>query len=87
MDIPETISLLRKAHDEVVNLRRRISGMEPKAHAYDTIAILARQSDNYNGVSFGTVDVAWRLEEAVNELVAQREAENLAEPVSAEVTE
>ena len=87
MDRPETISLLRMGHDEIVTLRRRIAAMEPKAHAYDTIAILARQSEVRVDQGYG-VDVAWRLENAVNELIAEREAEALADskPKEAEPT-
>lgn len=74
MDRPETISLLRQAHDEVVMLRRRVAELEPKAHAYDTIAIIARHTTPNESQGY-SVDVAWRLKEAVDKLVAEREAE------------
>ena len=78
MDRPETISLLRMGHDEIVTLRRRIAAMEPKAHAYDTIAILARQSEVRVEQGYG-VDVAGRLENAGTALSGEREAEALAD--------
>lgn len=74
MDRPETISLLRHAHDEVISLRRQVADLEPRAHAYDTIAILARQSVHPQPQGMG-VDVAWRLKQAIEGLVAEREAE------------
>jgi hypothetical protein len=83
MDRPETISLLRTAHDEVIRLRREIASLTPKAEAYDTIAILARQSQTHSERGYG-VDVAWKLEAAVNELIAEREAERLTEATAAD---
>jgi hypothetical protein len=71
MDLPETISLLRHAHDEVVTLRRRVADLEPKAHAYDTMAIIARQSVRPESQAYG-IDVVWRLKEAVEKLDAER---------------
>lgn len=78
MDRPETINLFRMAHDEVVTLRRKVAALEPRAHAYDTIAILARQAEVRTESGY-SVDVAWKLESAVNELTAEREAEKLAD--------
>jgi len=73
LDRPETLSLLRMAHDEVLTLRRQVADLAPKAHAYDTLAAFARLKDEPSQ-GYG-VDVAWRLKEVVEKLVAEREAE------------
>ena len=78
MDRTETLSLLRAAHDEVVTLRRRVTELEPRAHAYDTLAIIARLSVHPENQGYG-VGVAWRLKQAVEEIEAEREAERIAE--------
>lgn len=83
MDRPETISLLRKAHDEIVRLRRETAELAPKAHAYDTVSILARQSKIRVERDYGE-DVAWRLEDAINNLIAEREAEKRADSPTTE---
>lgn len=75
MDRPELLCLLRLAHDEVVTLRRRVAELEPKAHAYDTLAILARQSVHPESQGYG-VDVAWRLKEAVEKMEADRASDH-----------
>lgn len=74
MDRPEIISLLRQAHDEIIQLRRERDALAPKAHAYDTLATFAALSRPATSQGYG-VDVAWRLKEAVEGLVAEREAE------------
>lgn len=75
MDRPEMISLLQQSHNEIVGLRREIAELAPKAHAYDTIAAVTRMKpapeQGY------TVDLAWRLAKAVEELHAEREAERV----------
>jgi hypothetical protein len=71
---PETLALLRGAHDEIVMLRRQMGELAPKAHAYETIAILARQSVNPEQSGCG-VDMAWRLRGAVEQLEKEREEE------------
>lgn len=75
MDRPELISMLRMAHDEIVVLRRTIERLEPKANAYDTIAQFARLSIHPENQGYGE-DVAWRLKQAVEELIKERDAEN-----------
>jgi hypothetical protein len=74
MERPEIISLLRRAHDELITLRRQVAALEPKAHAYDTIAQLARLSHHPESQGYSE-DVAWRLKQAVDTLVAERAAE------------
>lgn len=74
MDRPETLHLLRSAHDEIITLRRRVAELEPKAHAYDTIAINARLTKKHQG-DYAQVDVAWELKNAVEAIVAERDAE------------
>ena len=74
MDRPETLSLLRTAHDEIMTLRRQVAELAPKAHAYETIAIVARQSVHPEQSGYG-VDAAWRLRDAIEKLEAEREEE------------
>ena len=74
MDRPEMLNHLRLAHDEIVTLRRQVAELAPKAHAYDTLAILARQSVHEPPQGYSE-DVAWRLRKAVEQLEAEREAE------------
>ena len=76
---PEIIQVLRHAHDEVVTLRRRIAELEPKAMAYDTIAQIAALSIHPSNQGY-SVDVAWRLKEIVEKLVAERNAERADQP-------
>ena len=77
MDRTETISLLRQGHDEIVTLRRRLAELEPKAHAYDTLAIIARIAEPIESRGF-SVDIAWTLKDAVDKLVAERAADEAA---------
>lgn len=78
MDRPETIFLLRQAHDEVVMLRRRLAELEPKAHAYDTLALTARLAERTEHRDY-SVDVTWQLKEAVDKLVAEGAKEATSE--------
>lgn len=73
---PELLNLLRTGHDEIVTLRRKVDVLEPKAHAYDTIAIHARIANTEPPTGWG-VDVAWQLKGAVEQLVAERESERV----------
>ena len=54
------------AANEIEQLRTRIAALEPKAHAYDTLAqvlgLLPRQSQGYG------VDMAWQLRKRAKEL-------------------
>ena len=45
----ETLNALYQAKHEIETLRSRISALEPKAHAYDTISIMLRSNENRNG--------------------------------------
>lgn len=74
MDRPETVRLLRQAHDEIVTLRRRVADLEPRAHAYDTIAIQSRLTVKPEG-GYASIDIAWELKKAVEDLEAERKAE------------
>lgn len=74
MDRPETIRLLRVAHDEIITLRREVADLAPRAHAYDTIAQLARLTVKPDSRGMA-VDIAWELKAAVQGLEAEREAE------------
>ncbi len=74
MDRPKMLSLLRAGHDEITLLRRQIAALEPKAHAYDTIAQMAALTKHPSSQGYGE-DVAWRMKAAVEALVAEREAE------------
>lgn len=74
MDKPEQVRLLRQAHDEIVTLRRRVADLEPRAHAYDTIAIQSRLTLKPEG-GYHSVDIAWELKKAVDEIEAERKAE------------
>jgi hypothetical protein len=39
---PEITQLLTLAHDEIIRLRQQVAALEPRAHAYDTIAKFSR---------------------------------------------
>lgn len=71
---PEIINALRVAHDEIINLRRELAEVRPKAHAYDTIAQLAQLSVHREPQGYGE-DAAWRVKQMVERLIAEREAE------------
>jgi hypothetical protein len=55
---------LRMGHDEIVRLRRRLDEVEPKAHAYDTIAQVARLTMPPNASGF-CEDPAWLIRSIV----------------------
>lgn len=74
MERPEIIQLLRVGHDEIIRLRRQVADLEPRAHAYDTIAQIARLSVQHQSQGYGE-DPAWRLKDAVEKLIAQSEGE------------
>lgn len=79
MDIVENINVMRQAHDEIIGLRRRIAELEPKAHAYETIAAIARLNQNGRNLQGFGEDVAWRLQNVVDRLNAERLEEREAE--------
>ena len=70
MDRLETIRLFRIAHDEIKNLRRANAELEPRAHAYDTIAAIARFERPQYERGMG-LDIAWELARAVETLQAE----------------
>jgi hypothetical protein len=67
------MQLLRRAHDEVLNQRFRVAHLEPKAHAYDTIAQIARLSIDSVPPQGAEIDIAWRLKEMVDKLRSKDE--------------
>lgn len=71
---PEIVNALRVGHDEILRLRRKIELLEPKAHAYDTLAQIARLTVQETQQGYGE-DPAWRIKSIVERLVAEREAE------------
>lgn len=71
---PEIIQVLRHAHDEIIRLRRKIEALEPRAHAYDTIAQIAAISRHDVKVGYGE-DPTWRIKKMVDDLVAERMAQ------------
>jgi hypothetical protein len=71
---PEIVTALRLAHDEIIRLRRKVELLEPKAHAYDTLAQVARLTIHEPMQVHGE-DPAWRVKNMVDRLVAEREAE------------
>lgn len=83
MERGETLATLRNAHDEMIQLRRRIVELEPKAHAYDTLAATVRLNVREEG-GYASVDAAWRLKLAIDELVAEREVERQQAEVAVE---
>lgn len=72
MSIARAIDMLRRASDEIKSLRRQIDHLAPKAEAYDALVALIgmfpRPPQGYGE------DVVWRLEQAISELQADREA-------------
>lgn len=78
MNRPNILNLLRSAHDEITVLRRRVGELEPKAHAYDTLAATVRLNVREQG-GYGAPDIAWQIKQTVEKIVAEREAERAAE--------
>lgn len=74
---PELVNLLRSAHDTILQARRTIEEMAPKADAYDTIAQLARLTVQRQG-GYAQADILWELKQAVDKIVAEREEEREA---------
>lgn len=78
MERPDIINALRVGHDEIILLRRRVAELEPKAHAYDTIAQVARLSIHEGVRGYGE-DPAWRMKSVIDQLVAEREADEVTD--------
>lgn len=74
---PELLVMLRSAHDEIVRLRRRVEALEPKAHAYETIAQMTRLTIHEPPQGYGE-DIAWRLKNEVERIVSERAAAPVA---------
>ena len=79
MDRPALVRLLRVAHDEIVTLRREIEALRPRAHAYDTIAQIARLTAKDHKQGYGE-DIAWRLKQEVERITKERAAEQEHQP-------
>jgi len=66
MSTQETIEMMRRCSAEIKELRARIAVLEPKAHAYDSMAqilgLLPRPPQGY------AEDVAWLLDKRIREL-------------------
>lgn len=71
---PNILRLLRAAHDEIAVLRRRCAELEPKAHAYDTLAATVRLSIREGG-GYAGIDIAWEIKQTVDRIIQEREAE------------
>jgi hypothetical protein len=69
----ELIGTLRQAHDEILKLQKAVDRLTPKAHAYDTIAQIARISQHEQPQGYG-IDVRWRMKGAIETLIAERDA-------------
>jgi hypothetical protein len=61
---PETMNLLANAHDEIIRLRQTVAQLEPKAHAYDTIAKFTRLMTRDEGGAYAP-DVAQAIKQAI----------------------
>ena len=73
MDRPEVIRALKLGHDTIVNLRREVAELRPKAHAYDTIAQMTRLSEHPNS-SYGEVDPVWTIRSLLEKLDGENDA-------------
>lgn len=71
-DKGELNQLLIRAHDEITNLRKRNNEIEPKAHAYDTLAVFARLSEPETLQGYAE-DIAWRLRQYRDRLLDRGE--------------
>jgi len=67
----EAVEMMQRAASEIEELRRRISQLEPKAHAYDSVAQVLRLLPQPS-VGYGE-DVAWMLRKRIKELQAPQE--------------
>lgn len=71
---PEIVRALRVAHDEMLTLQRRVAELEPRAHAYDTIAQMTRLTQQPPECGM-RVDPVWEVKSLHDRLVAERTAE------------
>lgn len=69
----DIVAALRVAHDEIAVLRDKVRTLEPKAHAYDTIAQVTRLSIHQEQQSYGE-DALWRIRHMIDRLIHEREA-------------
>jgi hypothetical protein len=83
---PEIFQLLTAAHDEIIRLRHQISALEPRAHAYDTIAKFSRLMPPEE-VGGQAPDIAYVIRRAIEgerhqqDELRRRAAKNLNQPV------
>lgn len=69
IDDGEINRTLIQAHDEILRLRARLTSAEPKAEAYDTIALIARMPQ-HNKTSGFSPDIAWQIKQLLEEAKA-----------------
>lgn len=74
MNRPEVLRALRMGHDEIIRLKRYVAELEPKAHAYDTIAQMTRLTINEPMHGYGE-DPAWVIKSLVERIVSERDNE------------
>ncbi len=67
----EQIEMMRRCSAEIKELRARIASLEPKAHAYDTLATVVRNLAPGSPQSYAE-DLAWRLDKRVAEIETLR---------------
>lgn len=66
MNETDTIQMMQRCAEEIQLLRNRIADLEPKAHAYDSIAtilgLLPKTTQGYGE------DLVWRLRKQIQEI-------------------
>lgn len=76
LDRTELIRMLRMAYDEIITLQRAVTDLEPRALAYDNlsrvIGLIPQPERGYDE------DIAWRLKQQVDALIAEHETERPA---------
>lgn len=75
MNDKEAIEMMRRSSAEIKSLRSRISALEPKAHAYDSLAAVIRMFPQ-PAQGYGE-DIAWRLDKRISELEAEHAANSV----------
>lgn len=71
MTSEEAREMMIRCRDEITHLRKRLSEVEPKADAYDSIrAILGMMPQRSVGMA---EDLVWRLQKRIDELTPKAE--------------
>lgn len=69
MPIGEQLQMMRRARDDIKQLRAQIAQLQPKADAYDKLSVVLDLLPRVNR-DISSQDIAWMLDKRIRELEA-----------------